>query len=455
MKKERECVSVMSVGIAERAMGWFEDHNYSPGIVQKTAGFVVKHIDSGASRRIVREIQLRRLRHTLQYVAARSPFYREMFDRLGLRPADIRSVKDLQKLPFTTANDIRNWKQFLCVPQNRLAAVFTTSGTTGEPKRVYFTYREMQILTNLSALVLRMGHAGRFVVLIAFPTRHGLWIGSATAHRAIERAGGLPIPAGADETRETIHWMKRFEPNIIFSSPSYMAALAREAEQEGYRPKIDKVLTGGELLTDEHKRYFNEYWGAEVYDSYGSTEIGTAQTIALPGCRAFHFNDLHLVTEIINPATGKPAEEGEMVFTTLRREAMPLLRYRSGDRARWAECGCGLPLATAKIIGRTDEMMVVGDMNLYGWVIIKAISKVPGATGRIAIKLLKRGLTDQMVLRVEGDVGTEDVRRALQEAYPELETNIANGNLILGIETGVDLGGQIKSIKILDERFRS
>ncbi|AGL02344.1 phenylacetate--CoA ligase family protein [Desulfoscipio gibsoniae] len=442
----------MIAGITDRAMRWFENYNCLPGIVNKTAGFVVKHINSGNNRRVIRKIQLRRLRSTVQYVAVHSPFYREMFKRLGVRPGDIRTVENLQELPFTTDDDIRNWRKFLCVPQDRLAAIFATSGTTGEPKRVYFSYREMQMFTNLYALTARMGHAGRVVGFIALPTRHGLWIGSAIAHRAVERAGGLPIPAGADNTVETIQWMKRFEPNIIFSSPSYMTALTRKAEQEGYRLEIDKVLTGGELLTEEHKKYFHEYWKAQVYDSYGSTEIGGALTIALPGCCAFHFNDLHLLTEIIDPVTGKPAEEGELVFTTLRREAMPLLRYRSGDRARWVECGCGLPFVAAKVLGRTDKMMVVGDMNLYGRVILEAISKISGATGRIAIKLLKSGMTDKMVLRVEGDVGAQDVRLALLEAYSEMETNIANGNLILEIETGADLGSQIKAIKILDDR---
>lgn len=445
---------VLISGITERAMRWFESYNFSPGFAKKSAGLLVKHINNRTNRRVVREIQLRRLRRTMQYITVHSPFYRNMFNRLGMQPEDIRTVEDLQKLPFTTDDDIRNWRQFLCVPQEQLSAVFATSGTTGEPKRVYFTYREMQMLTNLYALTLHMMHTGRLVGLIALPNRHGLWIGSAIAQRAVERAGGLPIPSGAEDTWETIQWMKRFEPNMIFSSPSYMAALTREAEQEGYRPGIDKVFTGGELLTGEHKKYLNEYWGAEVYDSYGSTEIGGAQTLVLPNCSAFHFNDLHLVTEIIDPVTSKTAEEGELVFTTLRREAMPLLRYRSGDRARWAECSCELPLVAAKILGRTDKMMVVGDMNLYGRVILEAISKIPGATGRIAIRLLKNGLTDQMVLQVEGNVKAEDVQLSLQEAYPELETNIANGNLILDIETSADLGTQIKAIKILDERFK-
>lgn len=446
----------MITSIAERAIRRFEWHNCSPGAVKRAAGLVRRMVNSGLNAQVIREIQTIRLQSTLSYVYERSPFYRGMFQRLQIKPDDIRTTGDLKKLPFTTSGDIRDWQQFLCVQPDQLSAVFTTSGTTGEPKRVYFTYREMQMLTNLYAVALRIRHPGALTGLIALPATHGLWIGSPSVHRAVERAGGLPLPVGAEDPSETLKWMRRFEPNFVFSSPSYMTALTREAEREGYRPKVDRVLTAGELLTSEHKCLLNEYWGAEVYDSYGSTEIGSAQTIAMPECTAFHINDLHLVTEIIDPETGEPAEEGEMVFTTLRREGMPLLRYRSGDRARWSECRCNLPLNAIKIAGRTDDMMVAGDMNLYGRIIVAAVGKVHGATGRVAIELAKKQLTDKMVLSVEGkSVRAEDVEQALFGAYPELEESIENGNILFEIRTGADLGSQLKDLKISDKRFEA
>ena len=182
------------------------------------------------------------------------------------------------------------------------------------------------------------------------------------------------------------------------------------------------------------------------------TEIGGGQTLALPQCQALHLNDLHLVTEIIDPESGAPAEEGELVFTTLLREAMPLVRYRSGDFGRWAECPCGLPFRAIRLAGRTDDMFVAGDMNLYGNVIAGAVGKVAGAVGRVAAEIDKVNLTDRVRLRVEGAAPGEEVLKAVLAAYPEMEGNIANGNLILEVEPGADLGQQVKAFKISDKR---
>lgn len=443
----------MIAAIVDRALREFEIRTTSPKTVRRAARLAEKFLTRDNDAALLRDIQTRRLRRTMQYVYCHSPFYREMFDRVGVRPLDIRALDDLRQLPFTTSKDIRDWRRFLCVPEDELTAVFTTSGTTGEPKRVYYSFRDMQTLTNLDAVALRAEHPDRIVALIALPMSHGLWMGSATAQRVVERAGGLPIPIGADDPQETLRWMQRFESNVVVSSPSYMTALTREAERAGYRPKLERIALGGEVLTQEQKARFREYWGAAIYNSYGLTEIGGAQTIALPECTAFNMNDLHLVTEIVNPETGKPADEGELVFTTLTREAMPLVRYRSGDRARWSDCPCPLPLSAVQLAGRTDDMFVAGDMNLYGNVIADAVAKVAGTSGRVALHLDKVELTDRLTVRVEGHgVSADDVRNALFAAYPELRVNTANGNLILEIETDVDLGRQIKALKIVDAR---
>lgn len=443
----------MIATIVDRALREFEWRTTSPTTVRRAARLAEKFLGRGNEATILRNIQTRRVRSTIQYVYRRSPFYREMFDCVGVHPSDIRTTEDLRKLPFTTSQNIRDWRRFMCLPEDALAAVFTTSGTTGAPKRIYYTARDMQVLTNFDAAALRVGHSGRLVALIALPMSHGLWMGSATAQRVVERAGGLPIPVGADDPQETLKWMRRFEPNVVMSSPSYLTALTREAERAGYGPKLERILLGGEVLTQEQKTRFREYWGAAVYDSYGSTEIGGAQTIALPECTAFNMNDLRLVTEIVHPETGEPADEGELVFTTLTREAMPLVRYRSGDRGRWADCPCRLPFNAVQLAGRTDDMFVAGDMNLYGNVIADAASKVAGTSGRIALRLDKVELTDRLTVDVEGrGVSADDVRNALFAAYPELRANAANGNLILEIETDVDLRRQIKALKIVDRR---
>jgi phenylacetate-CoA ligase len=442
----------MIAEVIDKTLRRFEEYNCHPAVVKRTGKFLRSMIEDGIKPELITDIQERRLRDTISYVYARSPFYRRMFDRCKVRPEDIRSSVDLKKLEFTTSNDIRQWQDFLCVPEEKISAVFTTSGTTGEPKRMYYTYREMQALSNLYGVTLRAAHAGRLVALVALPIGHGLWIGGASAQRAVERAGGIPLNVGADNPQETIRWMKRFSPNVIFSSPSYMAALTREAQQIGYDDPLDKIILAGELLTSTHKELFNEYWGATIFDSYGSTEIGSAQTIALPECSAFHLNDLHLITEIIDPVTGKSAEEGEMVFTTIRREGMPLVRYRSGDKASWTKCSCWLPLRAIKIKGRTDDMIVAGDMNLFGRVIADAVGTVLGATGRVILTVVKDGLCDKLTIQAEGEPDKEMVQQALLSVYPELAVNTKNGNLRLIIDTVIDLGTQIKDVKIIDLR---
>ncbi|SEO64203.1 phenylacetate--CoA ligase family protein [Propionispora vibrioides] len=442
----------MIAEVIDRTLRRFEDQNCRPAAVKRAGAFFKHTVEQGLRPGFIDAVQELRLRHTLRYVQERSPFYRRLFKEYAIKAETIRTVTDLAQLPFTTAADIRQWRDFLCVPEDRLSAVFTTSGTTGEPKRVYYTFREMQALSNLYGMTIRMVHSGRLVALIALPIGHGLWIGGASVQRAVERAGGLPLMVGADNPAETVTWLKRFSPDMIFSSPSYMTAVTREAQQLGYRIPVGKIALVGERLTAEHKAFFQEYWGAAVFDIYGSTEIGSAQTISLPGCQAFHINDLHLVTEIIDPATGQPAQEGELVFTTLRRDGMPFIRYRSGDRGSWATCPCWLPLRAVHIGGRTDDMIVAGDMNLYGRVIADAVGKVPKTTGRILVRVEKAGLVDQLTVQVEGQPDEILVQAALQKAYPELAVNMKNGNLQLVIEPISSLGQQIKDIRVRDLR---
>lgn len=440
-----------------RVVDWslrrFDDSVTMPRGVLRAANSLRPNVERGfLSNARVRDVQLLRVQRALRYAYARSPFYRAQFDAHHLRPEDIRTLADVAKLPFTTSSDLREWQKFLCVLEDQLAAVFTTSGTTGEPKRVYYTWREMNALANLGAVALRVRHAGRMVALIALP--QGLWMGSVEAQRVIERAGGLALPVGAGDPQEALKAMRRFAPNMVLSSPSYMTALTREAERANFKIPLDVVLLGGELLTDAHIARFHDYWGAKAYNAYGSTEIGGGQTIALPDCPCLHLNDLHLYTEIIDPQTSEPSEEGELVFTTLTREAMPLVRYRMGDRARWSECHCYLPFGSILLGGRTDDMVVAGDMNLYGQVIADAIGTVPGATGRVRLEFDKAELTDRLRVNVEGhDANAGEVRGKVFAAYPELRENTRNGNLILEIETGADLSGQIKAVKIVDRRI--
>ncbi len=444
----------MIAKVLDQSLSQFEQHTRSPALVQKAARLLDKLVGRGLDADMVQQIQQLRLPGAVAYAGRHSPFYRALFQRLDLSPTDVQTPQDLARLPFTTGDQLQDWERFLCVPPEEIAAVFATAGTTGEPKLVPYTLSDAQRLTNLSAVAIRVDHPGPLRTLIALPMRHGLWMGWATARRIVERAGGLPLPVGAGEPEETLAWMERLEPNVLMSSPSYLAVLTRQAQAQGYRPKLDKILVGGEMLFEEQRARFVDYWDAQVFDSYGATEIGGGQTIVLPQCDgAFHLNDFHLVTEIVDPETGQPAERGELVFSTLTREAAPLLRYRSGDRAHWVECDCWLPTRAIRLEGRVDDMFVAGDMNVYAQVMAQAIGEISGTSGKVAFVLDKVDLKDRLRVQAGGDgVEPTQVRQALFDAYPMLAQSTNQGQLILEVETGADLSDQIKGVKIRDER---
>ena len=429
------------------------ERTHSPAAVRIAGRLIRRSFRRGPGTSTLREVQQRRLQRTVAYAAQRSPFYRGMFRRLGLSPAEIGTRTGLRRLPFTTADDLREWRQFLCVPEEQLAALYTTSGATGEPKRVYFTHHDIQAQINLSAAALRAGHPGRLVALIALPMRHGLWVGWQSAMQVVQRAGGLALPVGADDLAVTLRWMQRTSPTAVFSSPSHLIALTRLAEQGGYRARIPQLWVSGEPLAPARQERLAGYWQAQVMDAYGATEIGGAQGFKRPGCRAHHLNALSLVTEIVDPATGEPAAQGELVYTTLLREAMPLLRYRSGDLGAWTDCGCRIPLPAIQLHGRVGDMLIAGDMHLYATAIAAAVGQLAGTDGRIHIRLSRVDLIDHMALRVAGHgVDADAVRAALYALYAEMRDRVRGGSFLLDIEPVADLGDQVKGVVVADER---
>lgn len=444
----------MVANIVVRALEELESQTVSPSTIEKAAGLLRGGMEQGFGAPIVESIQQARLALAVEYAYERSAFYRERFHKERLIPENVETPEGLLRLPFTTSDELRDWRSFLCVPEEELAGVFTTSGTTGEPKQLYFTYSELQMLTNFSALALLVRHETRLKVLVALPMRHGLWIGSGTAPQIVRQAGGIPYPVGAGAPEETLVWMRRFDCNTVMSSPSYMTALTQQAQAEGYQQHLENILVGGEMLTEERISLFHDYWGATVFNSYGLTEIGGAQSISLPTCKGFYVNDLHLYTEIIDPDTGSPADEGELVFTTLTRKAMPLLRYRSGDRARWLECEQELPFRAFEILGRLDDMLIVGGVHLYATVVADAITDAVGGEPRVRIVIDREASIDLVTLLIGTDEAEPNtVRQAFFSAYPEAEDAVNVGRLNLEVKTGIDLGGQIKQLGVEDRRF--
>ncbi|HHH83241.1 MAG TPA: phenylacetate--CoA ligase family protein [Chloroflexi bacterium] len=402
----------------------------------------------------IRPYQSRRVRWTIRHAYQKSPFYRERLDRLGIRPRDVQQPEDLHRLPLTWPEDLREWDRFLCVPVDSAVAVFTSAGTTGEPKRVYFSQGDLQSLIHFGALAARLRWVGPMTALIVLPMRHGLWIGWNTALRVVERAGGLPLPVGGEDLEDALRWLQRFEPQIIIASPTHMMGLTRAAQAAGYRKPVPVILLGGEPLDAEREGLFADYWQAQIYDSYGATEIGGAQSIRMPGCTAFHLNDLHLLTEIVDPASGLPAQEGVLAFTTLRREAMPLIRYVVGDRAVRSPCVCGLQTTTIALQGRMDDLIIVADQALSGQGILDALAPLsPQAEMRVECCVDRVQGVDRLRLSISAEgLSAERVRRSLLERYTGLRTVLEQGLLTLEIETGADLADPLKPFRLRDLR---
>jgi phenylacetate-CoA ligase len=371
---------------------------------------------------VMEALQNIRLRRTMARVARHSPFYRSRFAELGITPEAIRGIGDVARLPFTSSADIQHAEQFLCVPRDRIAYIFTTSGTSRQPKQAFRTRADFERIVNLPALAIRhQAWQERLVCMIAHA--HGMFGLVDGAVAVAQRAGGLALPIGQPPPDEAMQALCRYRPNAIMTSPSYMAALTRRAEQARLRHPLRMIVLDGEILTPAQVEKFAGYWQAEVVNGYGLTEVGVV-AFGPHGCDALHLNRPGILAEIVDPATGEPAEEGELVVTTLAQEAMPLLRYRTGDRVRWQPCRCGWVAPSIHVFGRFGDSIVVAATNLHGPLIAEDIAAIDGTTGSVEIVVDHVDGVDRLTLRVGVQPGAaverETVAQQLFAIYPAL-----------------------------------
>ncbi len=403
---------------------------------------------------LIRALQEIRLRRTIGHVADRSPFYRRMFADSSTKPRDIRSLDDLRRLPFTTPADIADADQFLCLPADEIAHVYTTSGTTREPKRVYYSARDFDRMVNLPALLLRSLPSGEPIVCLIAHAQ-GQFILNGPPQAVIERAGGRALPVGQPLPAETLKQIAHLQPNVMMTSPSYMASLTREAKRAGVHLPLSYILLDGELLTLAQVELFSAYWGARVINGYGLTEI-PGGAMGRAGCQALHLNEIQFFTEIVDPESGQPCPKGELVFTTLTREAMPLLRYRTGDGGRWALCGCGSPVPAIVIEGRLDDTVVVAATNLYAPLVAEAVAELEGANGVLELLVDHVEHVDRLTLRVGVESGhgleTDVVAKSLFALYPDLEADFRAQAFELKVEAVENLHLGPKALRVRDLR---
>ena len=323
----------------------------------------------------LREVQNKRLRTTVECVYHNSPFYRTKMQELGITPNDIETIDDLVKLPFTTKTDLRDQYPFglFSAPMSEIVRLHASSGTTGKPIVAGYTRKDLNIWSEVMARTFAAGGCNRNDIFqIAYG--YGLFTGGLGAHYGAETLGASVIPISSGNTEKQIQLMTDFGSTALCCTPSYALYLAESVHDMGVQNKLKlKVgFFGAEPWTEEMRKEIEEKLGLKAYDIFGLTEIiGPGVAYDCSAQHGMHINEDHFLPEIINPKTLKPVrkgEVGELVFTTITKEGMPVLRYRTKDLTSlfYETCSCGrTSVRMHKIMGRSDDMLIIRGVNVF------------------------------------------------------------------------------------------
>ena len=418
-----------------------------------------------ASRDELVALQLERLKWSLKHAYENSAVYRRKFDEAGVHPADLKTLADLSRFPFTTKSDLRDNYPFgmFAVPQDRISRIHASSGTTGKPTVVGYTARDIDMWAHLVARSIRAAGA-RHGDKVHVSYGYGLFTGGLGAHYGAERAGLTVIPFGIGQTEKQVQLIQDFKPDIIMVTPSYMLALGDEFERQGLDPAQSSLrigILGAEPWTNDMRLAIEKRMEIDAVDIYGLSEIigpGVASECVETKDGPTIWED-HFYPEIVDPATGAvlPAGDfGELVFTSLTREALPIVRYRTRDLTRLLP-GTARPMRRMeKITGRCDDMMIVRGVNVFPTQIEELLLKHRALAPHYQIVLTKEGPLDVMTLNVEPMPGALSDIVAIEAAKAALAyeikaligvTAIVNVLPVNGIERSVG-----KARHVIDKR---
>jgi phenylacetate-CoA ligase len=359
----------------------------------------------------LRALQLERLRATLTHAYVNVPHYRAAFDAAGVHPDDCRELADLAEYPTTSKADLRDNYPFgmFAVPQDRVRRVHASSGTTGRPTVVGYTERDIDTWATVVARSIRAA-GGRAGDKVHNAYGYGLFTGGLGAHYGAEKLGCTVIPVSGGMTPRQVQLIRDFEPRIIMVTPSYMLTVLDQFEKEGLDPRTSSLeigIFGAEPWTEEMRRELEERGGIHAVDIYGLSEVlgpGVAQE-CVETKDGLHVWEDHFYPEVIDPITGEvlpDGEEGELVFTSLTKEAMPVIRYRTRDLTRLLP-GTARPgmRRMERITGRTDDMIILRGVNLFPTQIEEIVLRTPGLSPHFALELVSRRRLDHLVCRIE------------------------------------------------------
>ncbi|MYZ06930.1 phenylacetate--CoA ligase [Streptomyces sp. SID2999] len=370
----------------------------------------------------LRELQLERLRASLRHAYAQVPFYRESFDKAGVRPEDCRSLADLAHFPFTTKADLRaNYPYgMFAVPRERVRRLHASSGTTGLPTVVGYTDNDLSVWADMVARSIRAA-GGRPGDIVHVAYGYGLFTGGLGAHYGAERLGCTVVPASGGMTSRQVRLIQDLGPGVIMVTPSYMLTLLDEFERQGVEPRSTSLrvgVFGAEPWTESMRREIEERFAIDAVDIYGLSEVigpGVAQE-CVETKDGLHVWEDHFYPEVVDPVTGEvlpEGERGELVFTSLTKEAMPIVRYRTRDLTRLLPGTARVFRRMEKITGRSDDMVILRGVNLFPTQIEEIVLRTPGVAPHFQLRLTREGRMDALTVRAEARPGaTPEVREA-------------------------------------------
>ena len=421
-----------------------------------------------ASRDEIQALQLQRLRWSLQHAYDNVPHYRKAFDEKCVRPCDLKTLADLSKFPFTYKKDLRDNYPFgmFAVPRNQLLRVHASSGTTGKPTVVGYTARDIDTWANLVARSIRAA-GGRPGDMVHIAYGYGLFTGGLGAHYGAERAGCTVVPMSGGQTEKQVQLIQDFKPDIIMVTPSYMQVIVEEFQRQGLDARDSSLkvgIFGAEPWTEAMRQEIEAKAGIAAVDIYGLSEImgpGVASECVESQDGPVIWED-HFYPEIIDPQTGEvlpDGQEGELVFTSLSKEALPMIRYRTRDLTRLLAPTSRSFRRMGKIVGRSDDMLIIRGVNMFPTQIEEIVLQHHSLSGQYQIHVTREGTLDKVAVRCELHPGipsgTEEVRKIGQWLQHRIKT-------LVGITTQVDVldYGAIertlvgKARRVIDQRPR-
>ncbi len=375
----------------------------------KNSSFALEPIEK-ASIDELRALQLKRLKSTLQHAYANSPVYRAKFDAAGVHPDDCKSLADLAKFPLTTKKDLRDNYPYgmFAVPRQLCARIHASSGTTGKPTVVGYTKNDIDMWAQVVARSIRAGGA-RPGDLVHVSYGYGLFTGGLGAHYGAEKLGLTVVPFGGGQTERQVQLINDFKPDIIMVTPSYMLAIAEEFERQGLNAADSSLrvgIFGAEPWTNDMRQNIEARMGIDAVDIYGLSEVigpGVASECIETKDGPTIWED-HFYPEIIDPETGElvaDGEIGELVFTSLTKEALPIIRYRTRDLTRLLPGSARTMRRMEKITGRSDDMMIVRGVNVFPTQIEELILKRVELAPHYQCVLRRTGVMDDLIVIIE------------------------------------------------------